>query len=201
MPTKYQTPFAKSKLLAITCGWLVCLFVADATAVAQQYPGIKCIIDGHHQCQIRYSVEFGQGTIYFASQNAVEQFETLVIDKIKLGQEPRPSLVLKANHQLAVTGQVQQKFCPVTGKPTNKEHQLLIGGVSIFFHDMAAKKKMEALDSTWHRARQVFAPDMFAKSFSVSIIPAQQEGIAIADGSTKHPTVKAASAQTQPAKR
>ena len=71
MPTKYQTPFAKSKLLAITCGWLVCLFVADATAVAQQYPGIKCIIDGHHQCQIRYSVEFGQGTIYFASQNAV----------------------------------------------------------------------------------------------------------------------------------
>lgn len=201
MQPNHQTPFAKSKLLAILCGLLVCLFVADATAVAQQYPGVKCIIDGHHQCQIRYAVEFGQGTIYFASQSAVEQFETLVIDKIKLGQEPRPSLVLKANHQLAVTGQVKQKFCPVTGKSVNKEHQLLIAGVSVFFHDMAAKKKMQSLDSTWHRARHVFNPDVFAKSFSVSLKPNQQAGIAVADGSTKQTTVKAASALTQPAKR
>ena len=97
--------------------------------------------------------------------------------------------MLKANHQLALTKQVQQKRCPISGESIQKEHELAIAGVRIFFRDSAAKKEMQAAKSTWHRAQQVFASDAFAKNF-VKAKQAPKEPVAVADGSSKLPPKK-----------
>ena len=175
------------------CGWLVCLLTGSADVVAQQYPGVKCVIDGNQQCRIKYSVEFNWdqksagkkclGKIFFSSQHAADQFQTRVVDKLKLDQQPDSSLLLRANHQLILTGQVKQRRCPLTGKLIDQEHQLLIAGVKVCFYDAAAKNKLESLESTWHRAERVFAWQVFAKSFSKRVEPVRQAGVAVADES------------------
>ena len=191
MQPYHQTPSAK--LLAIMCGWLACLIFGDATVVAQQYPGVKCIVDGSQQCRIEHTVEFNWdkksadkkclGKIFFSSQHAANQFQARVVKKLKLDQQPDSSLLLKANHQLALTGQVKQQRCPLTGKSIDREHQLLIAGLNVCFHDVATKNKVESLESTWQRAEQVFTPQMFAKSFSKRVGPAKRTGVAVADES------------------
>ena len=189
MQPYHQTPSAK--LLAIMCGWLACLIFGDATVVAQQYPGVKCIVDGSQQCRIEHTVEFNWdkksadkkclGKIFFSSQDAADQFQARVVKKLKLDRQPDSSLLLKANHQLALTGQVKQQRCPLTGKSIDQEHQLLIAGVKVCFYDAAAKNKLESLESTWHRAERVFAWQVFAKSFSKRVEPVRQAGVAVAD--------------------
>lgn len=193
MQPYHQTPSAKQKLLAIMCGWLVCLLAGNTVVVAQQYPGIKCIIDGNQQCRIEHSIEFNWdqksvdkkclGKIFFSSQHAAKRFQARVVDKLKLDQQPDSSLLLKANHQLTLTGQVEQQRCPLTGKSIAPEHQLLIAGVKVCFHDAAAKNKVELLETTWHRAERVFASQVFAKSFSKRVEPVRQAGVAVADES------------------
>ena len=84
-----------------------------------------------------------------------------------------------------VTNQVQQELCPMTEKSINTEHHSMIAGVKVFFHDDAAKEKMQAAESTWHRAQLVFASDAFAKNFTVRKRPPQQAAIAVADESSK----------------
>ena len=96
---------------------------------------------------------------------------------------PDSSLLLKANHQLALTGQVKQQQCPLTGKSIDQEHQLLVAGVKVCFHDAAARNEIESLESTWQRAEQVFATRMFAKSFSKRAERMSQAGVAVADES------------------
>ena len=103
--------------------------------------------------------------------------------KLKLDQQPDSSLLLKANHQLALTGQVKQQQCPLTGKSIDQEHQLLIAGVKVCFHDAAARNIIESLESTRQRAEKVFASRMFAKSFSKRVEPVRQAGVAVADKS------------------
>ena len=191
MQPYHQTRSAK--LLAIMYGCLTCLLFGEAAAVAQQYPGVKCIIDGNQQCRIEHSVEFNWdqnsvdqkclGKIFFSSQHAANQFQARVVKKLKLDQQPASSLLLKANHQLALTSQVKQQKCPVTGKSIDQEHQLLIAGVKVCFHDAAARNKVESLESTWQRAERVFASQVFAKSFSKRVEPARRAGVAVADES------------------
>ena len=191
MQPYHQTRSAK--LLAIMYGCLTCLLFGEAPSVAQQYPGVKCIIDGNQQCRIEHSVEFNWdqnsvdqkclGKIFFSSQYAANQFQARVVKKLKLDQQPASSLLLKANHQLALTSQVKQQKCPVTGKSIDQEHQLLIAGVKVCFHDAAARNKVESLESTWQRAEQVFATRMFAKSFSKRVERMSQAGVAVADES------------------
>ena len=179
----------KPNLLAIACSWLACLAITTSPVSAQQYPGVKCIVDGNLQCKVQHSVKFERGKVFFGNQTGVEYFQKKVLDKIKRGQQPEQSLVLKANHQLALTKQVQQQRCPVSGKSIQKEHELAIAGVRIFFHDSAAKKELQAAKSTWHRAQQVFASDAFSKNF-VRAKQAPEEPITVADGSTKLPPKK-----------
>ena len=185
----------KPNLLAIACGWLACLAITASPVSAQQYPGVKCIVDGNLQCKVQHSVEFGHGNIFFGNQAGVEHFQSNVLEKLKRGQQPEQALVLKANHQLALTNQVEQRRCPVTNKAIEREHQLVIAGVKVFFHDSAAREKMQAVKSTWHRAQQVFASDAFAKSF-VRAKQAQQAPVAVADGSNKLPPENSSKAIT-----
>lgn len=180
--------FIKPNTLAIACVWLACLLLTATPVSAQQYPGVKCIVDGNLQCKARHSVKFGQGEVFFGSQVNADRFQTNVVNKLKLGQQPEPALVLKANHQLALTNQVKQQRCPVTGKSIEEQQQLVIAGVKVFFHDLASKEKMQAAESTWHRAQQVFATDAFAKSFIVQAKPLEAATATVADGSSKLPT-------------
>ena len=156
----------KSCWRSCAVGWCAC-WQGNTVVVAQQYPGIKCIIDGNQQCRIEHSIEFNWdqksvdkkclGKIFFSSQHAAKRFQARVVDKLKLDQQPDSSLLLKANHQLTLTGQVEQQRCPLTGKSIAPEHQLLIAGVKVCFHDAAAKNKVELLETTWHRAERVLS--------------------------------------------
>ena len=192
--------FAKSNLLFVACCLLVGLSILATPALAQKYPGVKCVVDGNLQCNIQHAVEYGQGKVFFSSQAAAKRFQVGVVNKLKAGQKPQRSLLLKANHQLALTDQVKQQRCPVTGKPIEKEHRLLIAGVSVFFHDLAAKEKIQSAESTWHRAQQVFASGVFTNSFAAPVKLADQSKVAVADESAKPPVVKSGNA-VQPTTR
>ena len=181
--------FVKLNLPAIACGWLVCLLITAAPVSAQQYPGVKCVVDGNLQCKIQHSVKYAQGNVFFSSEAGVKHFNANVLEKLELGQQPDQSLILKANHQLALTNQVRQQLCPVTGKRIEKEHKLVIAGVKVFFHDSAAKAKIKSLESSWHRAQQVFAPDAFAKNF-VRVKKSQEAPAIVADSSSNLPAKK-----------
>ena len=201
MQLNHSQYFNKSNLLALAISWLVCLMNTASPVAAQQYPGVKCVVDGNLQCKVQYSVEFGQGNVFFGNKAGFEHFQNNVLRKLKRGQQPERSLVLKANHQLALTNQVRQKCCPVSGKPFEKEHHLVIAGVKVFFHDSTAREKMQAAESTWHRAQQVFTSDAFAKSFvRAKPVRAKQEpqkAITVADGSTKPPLEKSSQAKSR----
>jgi len=180
--------FIKPNLLVIACSWLACLLINATPVSAQQYPGVKCIVDGNLQCKVQHSIKFGQGDVFFGNQANADLFQANVLDKLKLGQQPKQALVLKANHQLALTNQVKQQHCPITGKSIEEKQQLMIAGVKVFFHDSASKEKMQAAESTWHRAHQVFATAAFAKNFIVLAKPPEAATATVADGSSKLPT-------------
>ena len=203
--------YAAPKLLAIIFGCMTCLALNDAAAVAQQYPGVKCLIHGNQQCRMKYSAEFNWvrnskdkesiGKVFFSSQAAATKFKSRVAEKLKLDQAPDESLLLKANHQLALTGQVTQQLCPLSGKPMDQKHQLLIAGVPVCFSDAATKNKVDSLESTWHRAERIFASPAFAKSFVKQVEPQPQAVIAVADGSATTSSNDQIDSKTSPAKR
>jgi hypothetical protein len=175
---KLTVSFSLAMLIAI-CG------VADA----QQLPGVKCIVDGQRQCKTKHAVPLGGGEVFFSSQSAAKRFTDLVLGQQTAKANPqRDAWVLRANHQLALTGQYRQCRCVITGDAIGESEQVLnesvstaVAGLRIYFKDAAAKEKLLAKKSLIDRVKIVFASNQFAKNFALAEVKNEGNVRSIAD--------------------
>lgn len=144
---------------------VACLVAVPTSASAQIYPGVKCVVDGEKQCKVRHAAKWHQGEIFFSSRSAKESFVAKAASP-RQNKHQCASLILKANHQLALTGQYAQHQCPITGKRYSKTFQLPVAGLKIYLHDSTSKAQLRSIDSTLEKAKVVFAASEFTKTFS-----------------------------------
>lgn len=156
------------KLAGLAFAMAFCTVMVSTPTNGQTYPGVKCPVNGRLQCQVRHAVKWREGQVYFSSRAAVDDFRSRN-SPADVHKYLKPALILKANHQLVLTGQYTQRRCPITGNFTSDEFQIRIAGVKIYLHDAIAKKRLQEIESTLGRAKLVFADSTFAKTFSKTI--------------------------------
>ena len=168
---------------------LAMLIVICGVADAQQLPGVKCVVDGQRQCKTKYAVPLGGGEVFFSSQSAADRFTDLVLrQQPAVANGKREAWVLRANHQLALTGQYKQARCVITGAPIGESEQVLnesvsaaVAGLRIYFKDAAAKEKLLAKKSLIDRVKLVFSSIQFAKNFDLAKVKNEGNVRPIAD--------------------
>lgn len=105
-------------VLSITAGFALLAAVAIA-APTKSEP--MCPVSGH-ACSPEATAEFEGGKVCFCCEKCVKAFAA---DSAKFAA--------KARQQLAVTGQMVQKGCPLSGGPVKDGTQIDVGGVSVGF--------------------------------------------------------------------
>lgn len=142
--------------------------------------GIKCIVSGVANADPAYTASFKQGVVYFSSEAAADHFRFWTSPKhaasAVLFDSEIAGLIVKANHQLALTEQYVQSHCPVTGNPINGKYSLRIGGLKIAFENKTASQVVQKHNSLIHRATFVFADQAFDRAFQ----PSQVAGTLVA---------------------
>jgi len=106
-------------VLSITAGFALLAAVAIAAPATKSEP--MCPVSGH-ACKPDATAEFEGGKVCFCCEKCVKAFTA---DSAKF--------VAKARQQLAVTGQMVQKGCPLSGGPVKDGTQIEVGGVSVGF--------------------------------------------------------------------
>ena len=108
----------KSMLTVMTA---FALFAAAAMAAPATKGEAKCPVSGHPG-KPDATAEFEGGKVSFCCEKCVKAFTA---DSAKFAA--------KARQQLAVTGQMVQKGCPLSGGPVKDGTQIDVGGVSVGF--------------------------------------------------------------------
>jgi len=106
-------------VLSITAGFALLAAVAIAAPATKSEP--MCPVSGH-ACKPDATAEFEGGKVCFCCEKCVKAFTA---DSAKFAA--------KARQQLAVTGQMVQKGCPLSGGPVKDGTQIEVGGVSVGF--------------------------------------------------------------------
>ena len=106
-------------VLSITAGFALLAAVAIAAPATKSEP--MCPVSGH-ACKPDATAEFEGGKVCFCCEKCVKAFAA---DSAKFAA--------KARQQLAVTGQMVQKGCPLSGGPVKDGTQIEVGGVSVGF--------------------------------------------------------------------
>jgi len=179
------------KLIASFSLALATLIAIPGVSGAQQLPGVKCIVDGGRQCKTKYAVAFVGGEVFFSSQAAADRFSDLMLrQQPATADKQREAWRLRANHQLALTGQYKQCRCVVTDaaigeaeKATGESVSTVIAGLRVYVKDVAAKEKLLAQKRMIDRVKLVFASNQFAKNFALSKVEKAGNVRSIADQS------------------
>lgn len=119
--------------------------------------GIKCVVSGKAASQ-KYFSRYKKGKVFFDCNNSRLLFEK------SPGQ-----FAIKANHHLVVTGQYQQKFCPITHiKTTKNNHQMSVAAVPIRFCCQECVLEFESKRSSIQQIEFLFSDGRFDKVFVVN---------------------------------
>ena len=102
---------------------VVALVAAHSLRAEDKAPGkdVKCPVSGK-DINPEAFVEFGGGKVYLCCMGCPAAFK-----------KDTAKFAAKANHQLAQTGQIVEKACPLSGKPLNPETGLDVAGVKVTF--------------------------------------------------------------------
>jgi len=126
------------KFRMLTAALVVMALVGYRSLQAEdKTPGadVKCPVSGK-AVKADKTVDFGGGKVYFCCENCPKAFAKDT-DKFKA----------KANHQLAQTGQLTQKACPVSGHDTKAGNEVTIDGVKVGMCCEKCKAKIEAMSA------------------------------------------------------
>lgn len=131
--------------------------------------GIKCVVHGVKNAQLKHSVKFKEGTVFFSTKQSALYFR-LMTDAKRANPAPIVEqhiqlLIAKANHQLTLTEQYTQTRCPVTGKKIDDRVQVRLGGIDIKFHDSKAADVIRDQPSLIRRAPMVFSERAYKAAF------------------------------------
>lgn len=130
--------------------------------------GIKCIVSGVKNADPDYGVKFKDGMVFFSNQQAANLFRAVTSKKRVRASliEPHANrLIVKANHQLALTQQYIQTCCPITGEPINRKTQVRLGGVDVAFSNQFAADAFGDQAALIRRAPLVFGDSNFDQAF------------------------------------
>lgn len=133
--------------------------------------GIKCIVSGVKNADADYGVKFKDGTVFFSNQQAANLFRAVTSKKRVRSSliEPHVNrLIVKANHQLALTQQYTQTCCPITGESIDRKVQVRLGGVDVAFSDQFAAGAFGDQAALIRRAPLVFGESNFDQAFVAS---------------------------------
>lgn len=115
--------------------------------------GVKCIVNGNAAAKADKHSEYQEGHVYFCCGNC----------KAKFDASPA-KFAVKANHQLALTGQYEQVASPLGGKCA-EGMSVNVGGVEVCFSNEKQMKKVADAPDLAAKARMVFGKKAFAKGF------------------------------------
>jgi YHS domain-containing protein len=101
-------------------------------------------------------VEYGGGKVYFCCNNCKGKFE-----------KDNTKFVAMANHQLALTCQVSQKACPMSGKALDKKTTIKVSDVDVAFCCGNCKKAAEAKTGD-DQIDLIFKKEAFEKAFEIA---------------------------------
>ena len=145
------------KRLSMTCGLVMAL---AATSVSQDLAGIKCVINGDKPASADSSVDYLDAKVYFCCDDCAAAF------KADMDKTDSPVLI-KANHQLLLTGQYVQKACPLTGKPVAADKSVDVGGVQVGLCCGGCVAKVTGAADLAAKANLCFVKASFEKGFEL----------------------------------
>lgn len=131
------------------------LMVMPGTEDGPDLTGIKCVINPKAQAKADKFAEYMGGKVYFCCGNCKAKFEA----------KPEEYSV-KANHQLAATGQYVQKACPFSGHDIDEDIVAKVGGVEVGLCCKDCLAKLEGAESTEAKAEMVFNTKAFKTGFA-----------------------------------
>jgi YHS domain-containing protein len=119
---------------------------------ADKLDGIKCPVSGKAVKEDK-TVDYKGGKVYFCCENCPKAFE-----------KDTAKFAVKANQQLAATGQYVQKACPLSGQKLNPEKTVKVGDVTVTFCCEKCQGKVSSAKGD-EQAELVFADKAFDKAF------------------------------------
>jgi YHS domain-containing protein len=143
--------------LVVSLGVVVAVGVLASAALAgdkPKSPPITCPVSGGPASK-DVSVDYRGGKVCFCCPGCVPKF-----------QEDPAQFAVKANLQLAASGQAVQKGCPLTGGKVNPATAIKVGGVSVGFCCGRCKGKVAEADAK-AQLEMVFSDKAFDKAFTV----------------------------------
>ncbi|HEX6984888.1 MAG TPA: YHS domain-containing protein [Planctomycetaceae bacterium] len=115
---------------------------------------VKCPVSGK-PINKEHSVAYKGGEVYFCCPNCPKAFE-----------KDTAKFATKANHQLVLTEQAEQKKCPITGRPLNKEQKVTVAGAEVTFCCPNCKGKVAKAEGE-EQMELVFSDKAFEKAYEV----------------------------------
>lgn len=144
--------------LVVTAALLGAALAAGHAPAADQQPALQawCVVT-NHAISPNISADYRGGKVYFCSDECRKKF---------LAEPSR--YAVRANYQMAVTGQTRQVACPFTGKALNPRiAPMEVGGLSISFCCRACQQTVSVADYQT-RIELVFSDAAFGKGFVVN---------------------------------
>jgi YHS domain-containing protein len=153
-----STNILVQRLLAFCFGLI--LFGAAGIAAGQDVTGIKCLLDGDAQVDKAAAVDYRGGKVYFCCDSCAADFKSKMNDT-------NSELLIKANHQLVLTGQFSQTACPLTGRPA-ADKTVDVGGVKVGLCCAGCESKLNKAVDLSAKAKLVFTNTAFEKGFAAA---------------------------------
>lgn len=117
--------------------------------------GVKCIVTGKAAARAEHAVECKQGKVYLCCANCVAAY-TKAPEKY----------AVKANHQLVLTGQYEQKSCPLSGGKLDPDITTDVGGIKVAFCCQECQRKVESAEGIEEKVKLIFDEEHFKQGFA-----------------------------------
>jgi hypothetical protein len=142
----------KNKWIAAIALTLVASVGASAAMAAKfSLDGVKCMMMPAKSVKEDKFVEYKDAKVYFCCPGCVKKFSA----------DSKP-FAAKANHQLVLTKQYEQKKCPMSGGDLNPEQSITVGGVKAGFCCGNCKGKAEKMEGD-AQVEALFGEEAFKK--------------------------------------
>jgi len=126
--------------------------------------GIKCVVEGDRNAVGSATADYKDGKIYLCCDRCARTFSK----DAELAEDAK--FATKANHQLVLTGQYVQKFCPVSGNALDENFGLTVGAVEIGFSGADCQAKIEQLKTIEEKVALLFSDSTFDKAFGLKVV-------------------------------
>lgn len=122
--------------------------------------GVKCIVEGERAASRAAAVGYKNGKVYLCNAHCADAFK----QGAELDEDAK--FIIKANHQLVLTGQYIQKVCPISGDPVDEIFSLTVGAAKIGFSCAQSRAEVTQLKTIEEKVTLLFSDAAFDKAFA-----------------------------------